>query len=178
MLPSSTLTSCFGTGFTAGRLFGLPVLTSKRAPWRGHLILSPSIPPSLRYAKAWVQTSSKAWNSPSTLQRATGRSSTLYCFTVPGATSSVEANLWNSGTLGDPLLEAEPDLALYGPVELLLEALERDAARNLAEEHEHYELLGLGARDAAAHEVEELHVVDLTRGRAVGALDVVCHDLQ
>src|SRR3712207_7148184 len=34
------------------------------------------------------------------------------------------------------------------------------------------------SRDATAHQVEELHVVYLSRSRAVRALDVVGHDLE
>src|ERR671933_1238219 len=80
--------------------------------------------------------------------------------------------------LSHPLFEAQPDLTLYRPIQLLLEALERYPARHLAEEAEYHKLLGFLARYPPAHEVEELHIVDLARGRAVGALDVVGHYLQ
>src|SRR5919199_101697 len=81
-------------------------------------------------------------------------------------------------TLCYPLFEAQPDLALYRSIQLLFKAFERYPARHLAEEAEYHELLGLLARYPPAHEVKELHVVDLTRGRAVGALDIVGHYLQ
>src|SRR5215208_513777 len=77
-----------------------------------------------------------------------------------------------------PLLKAEPDLGLYSSIKLLLEALERDAARDLAEEAKDDELLGLRPGDATTHQVEEIRGVHLTRGRPVGALHVVGHDLE
>src|SRR5918995_7035059 len=75
--------------------------------------------------------------------------------------------------LGRPLLEAKPNLALDSSVEFLLEAPQRNAARNLAEEAVNDELLGLAARYPPAHQVEELHLIHLTRRRAVGAPHVV-----
>src|SRR5215208_4438587 len=77
-----------------------------------------------------------------------------------------------------PLLEAEPDLRLYRSIKFLLEAFERDAARDLAEETEDDQLLGLPPGDATAHQVEEVGGVHLPRGRAVGAPHVVGQDLE
>src|SRR5829696_1449185 len=120
-----------------------------------------------------------AWNSPSTLQSATRWPSSSSTPTSPGATSPVSAILWYSPIrLRHSLLEAKSDLALYSPIELVFQALQRDPARDLPEETEHDELLGLAAWDPAAHEIEELHIVHLAGGRAVGALDVVGLNLQ
>src|SRR5919199_158268 len=69
--------------------------------------------------------------------------------------------------LSHSLLETQADLALYRPIQLLLEALERYPARHLSEEAEDHELFGFLARYPPAHEVEELHVVNLACGRAV-----------
>src|ERR687897_3176017 len=92
---------------------------------------------------------------------------------IPGLGYLVEL-----GHLCYPFFEAEPDLGLYRPVQLLLEARQRNAARDLAEEAEDHELLGLRPGDTAAHQVEEIRGVHLPRRRAVGAFYVVGHDLQ
>ena len=86
-----------------------------------------------------------AWNSPSTLHRATRWALQL----VDAHFASHVAGLGYLVELAHPathtLLEAEPDLALYGPVELVFQAFEGDAASYPAEEPEHDELLGLAA---------------------------------
>src|SRR5215211_848037 len=137
MSSPSTLTSCLGTGFMAGRVSAFPVVTSNFAPWRGHFIWLPINSPWSRGPASWVHTSSMAWNSPSTLQSATRWPSSSYTPTSPGATSPILAILWYSLIrLRHTLLEAKPDLTLYSPVELVLQSLEGDPARDLPEETE------------------------------------------
>src|SRR5829696_2883645 len=60
----------------------------------------------------------------------------------------------------------------------LAQALVLDDLDRLAEERLQQQRLGLGARQAAGHEIEQEVVVELSAGRAMGALDVVGEDLE
>src|SRR5712691_8945415 len=60
----------------------------------------------------------------------------------------------------------------------LAHGLELDAVEHVLEEAAHDHALGLGARQPARHQVEELLAVDAAYGRAVCAADVVRHDLE
>src|SRR5581483_5960020 len=70
MSSPSTLTLYVPTGRAAGRESTSPVRKSNCDPWRGHSIKWSSRKPSAREASSWVQVSSIARNSPSTLNTA------------------------------------------------------------------------------------------------------------
>src|SRR5262245_55005901 len=72
--------------------------------------------------------------------------------------------------LGDPRLERGP--------ERLAHRLELDPVEHVLEEAAHDQPLGLGPRQPARHQVEELLAVDLAERGAVGAAHVVRHDLE
>ena len=85
---------------------------------------------------------------------------------------------------GDGLAPARRDgLDLRDPglergAERLAHRLELDPVEHVLEEAAHDQPLGLGARQPARHQVEELLPVDLAERRAVGAADVVGEDLE
>src|SRR5581483_4490254 len=62
--------------------------------------------------------------------------------------------------------------------ERLAHRVELDPVEHVLEEAAHDQPLGLGAREPARHQVEELVAVDAPERRAVGAADVVRHDLE
>src|SRR5215207_10923112 len=70
MVSSSIATGNVWTGWKAGSVFGLPVLRSKREPWRGHSTVqaAASNSPSASGPLSWEQRSSIAYSVPSQLK--------------------------------------------------------------------------------------------------------------
>src|SRR5581483_5175550 len=90
----------------------------------------------------------------------------------PGGTSRASATVTKSAKV-QPV-----DLALHLGRESVLESLERDAVDHRREEALDDHPLRLRLRQAAAHEVEQLFLVDRAGRRAVCAADVVRQDLE
>src|SRR3954464_15997687 len=87
-MPSSTVTRCVRTGVLAGGPDTFPVRRSKQEAWSGHSTAQPSSQPSAREASWWVQVSSTARNSPSTLNTAMATSAWTVVAS-PGGNSAV-----------------------------------------------------------------------------------------
>src|SRR5204862_7289959 len=87
--------------------------------------------------------------------------------TRPTATAAPRSA--SSDRLGNPRLERAGDR--------LADRLELDPVEYVLEEAAHDQALGLGPRQAAGHQVEELLAVDAADGGAVSAAHVVREDL-
>src|SRR5690606_31845681 len=99
-----------------------------------------------------------------------GVPSTSTAFSVPGGISSTAATRTRSDTSANLLRD--------GVAQLADDLGERKPLQHVAEEAEHDKALRFAPRDAAAHDVEQLLLVELTDGGGVRAAHVVGLDFE
>src|SRR6185503_927011 len=77
-----------------------------------------------------------------------------------------------------PVFTRSPDLGFDRLAQLLADAFQRNAVQHRGEEALDNQSLRLRARQTAGHEIEELLLVDLPDGGAMGAAHIVGQDLE